>query len=227
MGMTYVGSQAAISGNHTSSSLANAYAPTSGNVLILVCGERANSGAGNSPSLTDTRGNVIPSLLFRVKDPGGNSGVLGGWIIPNCIGGAGTFTANTGGNAVINFDIYEYAGNFIDLDGSLAGAFGNASAISSGNLTTQANGDMLFACGFTSGTAASMSFSGVPGFNQRINSQNTGTATNATSGGGEATGVAAGTYSSTATVAGAGDLWSVLFALSPYSSLYLANDIYF
>lgn len=180
-------------------SLDNSYTPTSGNLVIVVSGTWNGTSSANAvATLTDTRGNTIPSPTVDLQ---AGKSALRIWLIPNCIGGAGTFTLTpAGGNSDINCDVYEYSGATAagTLDGTPATNVGNTPSLSSGNITTSFAGSLLFSAAFnqSAGTTATHTLGGT----QRINNQNPDGATSD-----EMDLIAnAGTYSDTITFAAGG-----------------------
>lgn len=197
-------------------SLGNTYAPTGGNLLIVVAS--AWNGGTALGSLTDTRGNTIPSPIINLPAGTSNIGRQGVWIIPNCIGGAGTFTFTAfSGTPDLNLDIYEFSGLSLTgtLDGSVANAtFTSGTALASGNITTTVAGSLLFSVVWDQHSVQASVTNSLAGGTQFILNKNlTG---GETSEGYGVFGAAANTYSNTATLATATNAASTsLFAIRP------------
>ena len=99
----------------------------------------------NTPaSVTDTQGNVFTTVGNQLTTPGGARSRV--YYAKNIKGGADTVTVTLSGNSSwLELYLSEYTGadQTNPIDGQ-AGASGPAGAVSSGNGTTTAGGDMIF-----------------------------------------------------------------------------------
>lgn len=184
----------------TQLALTNTYVPTGGN-LVIVVGSIFEDGGSPAPfTLSDTRGNTIPTPAADITLVQMRQTV---WVIPNCIGGSGNFAiiGASGVAADLNLDVYEFSG--LSLTGALDGtpvtnSISSGTTLAFSGLVTSVAGSLLFSCCFDEHTADTSIGNSLAGGTQYILNRNT-VGVEASDGYG-VFGAAAGTYSNTKTL---------------------------
>jgi hypothetical protein len=127
--------------------------------LILIGFDFGSNAAFSS--IMDSQGNVFTEVGIQLTSPGGSNSRL--YYANNIKGGADTVTINLSSSSYLEVYLTEYSGvNQAAPIDAQAGATGPAGAVSSGNATTTAAGDLIY--GFC---AADFSCSAASGFNAR------------------------------------------------------------
>lgn len=154
--------QGNVNGNEASgSSIAVSFASpnTPGNFLIV-------TGTAARPSTTltisDTLGNSYLPAFGPVTDPNQNVTAYI-WYVPSCKGGANAITLTPATSAALEIHVSEWTGlaTTSPVD-QTASATGTGTAASSGQLTTTANGELIFGYTFLFNTAtAGTGFTGI------------------------------------------------------------------
>jgi hypothetical protein len=154
--VAFVQAVANVSSGSTSSFSLSFPSNTAAGNLILVGFDCTSSGSTFS-SVTDSQGNVLTEVGGPLTTPGGVSTRL--YYANNIGGGADAVTITFSANVRLEVYLTEYSGvNQVTPIDAQSGAVGNAGAVSSGNATTTASGDMIY--GFCIGDSTCTAGSG-------------------------------------------------------------------